>query len=217
MISPILMQQIRTDLVTWEALLPFMYLDSEGLVTVGCGTMLPTAALAGQLSFFHEKTLKLATSAEVEHHWNELHKGSLTQKAKAPKDKFSSQHYSKSSDLRISRSTADQLRDDHIRHDYDSLKQIYPDFDDFPDTAKLALFDMIYNLGAGRGATKQHRATGLRQYMMMNKAINAGEWTLAASHSSRRGIAAARNRMVHNLLKSCTTRNVVRPIALHAY
>ena len=41
MISQSLMTKIRDDLDRWETPVLWMYLDSEGYGTVGCGTMLP--------------------------------------------------------------------------------------------------------------------------------------------------------------------------------
>ena len=94
------------------------------------------------------------------------------------------------------------LRDDHIKADYVELKKIYLQFDSFPDDAKVALFDMIYNVGPGRNKTRLHRASGLRNFVGMNAAINAGKWSLAADRCMRHGIQAARNRRTAELFRS---------------
>jgi GH24 family phage-related lysozyme (muramidase) len=203
MISPELWGRIRDDLNKWEDSVAWMYLDSVGLVTVGYGTMLPTAKAASAIPFYHEKTNKAATPAEVETVWNELHKGSAKQKAAANKDKFGAGHYQKSDDLRLTPYTASQLRDGHVSNDYTQLLLIYPDFDDFPDDAKLALFDMIYNLGAGHSRHKHHRGTGLRAYGTMNAAINSGDWKTAAKSCVRHGIPLDRNKETAQLFLNC--------------
>lgn len=215
MIDNALMARIRADLDYWEASIPWMYLDSVGLVTVGCGTMLPTANFAAQIPFFHDGKSTAATAAEIIAAWNTLHAGSAVQAAAAAADKFSARHYRTETDLRITPGTSSNLRDEHVRADYSQLCQIFPSFDDLPEPAKLALFDMIYNLGAGRAAvaaraaTSGHRAiqavraTGLRAYSTMRAAIRSGDWESAAASCHRRGIPAERNQMTAGLFRSC--------------
>lgn len=204
MIAPALFTRIRADLDRWETPVLWMYLDSEGLVTVGCGSMLPTAASASVLAFYHDKTRRSATPAEIIAAWTLLHTGAPTQKAAAAHGKFSYKHYEKLTDLRITLDASNQLRDAHIGEDYAQLQTIYyPGFDAFPDDAKLALFDMIYNLGPGRSKSRHHRANGLRGYVQMNAAINRGDWATAAKTCLRHGIPMARNQMTAALFANC--------------
>jgi GH24 family phage-related lysozyme (muramidase) len=197
-----LMQRIRGELDRWEQPIRWMYLDSEGLVTVGCGTMLPNAAAAKRVSFVHGTSLQVATPAEVEAAWNSLHSGAAAQKAAASSKKFNAKHYADKTDLRITDASTQALRDDHIKADYVELKKIYLQFDSFPDDAKVALFDMIYNVGPGRNKTRHHRASGLRNFVAMNAAINAGKWSLAADRCTRHGIPAQRNRRTAELFRN---------------
>jgi GH24 family phage-related lysozyme (muramidase) len=210
MISAALRNAIRSDLDTWEGFYSSMYLDSVGLVTIGYGTMLPDANTAAAISFIHKKGT-VATVAEIRAAYNVIHSGSAAQKAALPKQKFGARHYEKVTDLRITQATASQLRDTHIDADYQQLRSIYPKFDDFPDAARIALFDMIYNLGAGHGKTRHHRATGLRAYVGMNAAIARGEWAKAAQLCHRHGIPPARNAATAALFKSCAVVNVGLP------
>jgi GH24 family phage-related lysozyme (muramidase) len=198
-----LMQRIRSELDRWERPIRWMYLDSQGLVTVGCGTMLPSAAAAKRVSFVHDTNFQVATAAEIEAAWNSLHSGAATQKAAAPNKKFSAKHYEDKTDLRITEASVQALRDGHINADYVELKKIYLQFDSFPDDAKIALFDMIYNVGPGQNKTRQHRASGLRNYAAMNAAINAGKWSLAADRCTRHGIPPQRNRRTAELFRNC--------------
>jgi len=203
MIEFALKQRIRDDLDFWEQPIRWMYLDSQGLVTVGCGTMLPDAAAAKRVSFVHNRTWQAATPAEIEAAWNGLHAGAAAQKAAAPSKKFSAKYYEDKTDLRIPDACAQALRDDHIEADYAELKKIYLKFDTFPDDAKVALFDMIYNVGPGRNKTRQHRAAGLRAFVSMNAAIDAAHWSLAADRCTRHGIPPERNRNTAHLFKKC--------------
>jgi GH24 family phage-related lysozyme (muramidase) len=214
MIGFALMQRIRDDLNFWEQSIRWMYLDSQGLVTVGYGTMLPDAAAAKRVSFVHSKTGQAATPAEIEAAWNSLHSGAAAQKAAAPKKKFSALHYEDKTDLRITEASAQALRDDHIEADYVELKKIYLQFDSFPDDAKVALFDMIYNVGPGRNKTRHHRASGLRNYVSMNAAINAGKWSLAANRCMRLGIPPLRNLRTADLFRKCAPSQAKSAVSL---
>lgn len=109
--------------------------------------------------------------------------------------------------LRITIKTSSTLRDAHVQADYKQLKLIYPNFDTFPENTKLALFDMIYNLGPGKWKTLSERATGLRQFVLMNNAINKEDWKTAALHCSRKGIPIERNNMTAALFLSCIVQN----------
>jgi GH24 family phage-related lysozyme (muramidase) len=203
MIEPTLMTRIRNDLDTWEHPVTWMYLDSVGIVTVGCGTALESESAAADLPFVHSKTLGPAGRDDIIAAWRDLHAAAATQKSAVPKQKHAARFYEAKSDLRITLQTASDLRDAHVLADYASLQRIYPDFDAFPEDAKLALFDMIYNLGAGRSGGRHRRATGLRQYGTMNAAITRGDWTGAASTCLRRGIPAERNAMTAALFRKC--------------
>lgn len=201
-----LMMKIRADVDRWEKPVPWMYLDSEGNVTVGAGLKLDTPADAQRLSFLHQGTGRPAGSAEIAAAWTVLAAGSGRQRAASLAKKFSAEHFKDESDLRIGQGVLDAYRDQHINADYYELRKIYRSFDNIPDNGKRALFDMIYNLGPGRDAMGHHRASGLRRYTAMNVAIDAGHWEVAARLSLRHGIAAERNRWTADLFRSCATR-----------
>lgn len=203
MINPELMKRIQRDIDHWEQPVLWMYLDSEGNVTVGSGIMLPDAASAKAVKFHNKKTFLAATLAEIESAWKKVHSGYKAQKAAKPKNKFASGHYKDVTDLRILQGTSDKLRDEFIKKDYLTLKHLYKNFDSFPENAKLALFDMIYNLGLGRKKTPAHRAKGLLQYVLMNAAINKQDWETAAKQCWRHGIPIKRNKFTADLFKSC--------------
>ena len=68
---------------------------------------------------------------------------------------------------------------------------IYKDFDKFPSEAKLALIDIIFNVGM----------TDLKnKWPTMNMAIKAKDWAKVAVNSNRKSpISAARNKYVKDL------------------
>jgi hypothetical protein len=99
-------------------------------------------------------------------------------------------YYQSFTPLRLSGSTIDQLTEKHIDSFYTELKTIYSEFDSFPADIKLALFDLIFNLGM----------TNLRKkWPKLNGCIAAKDWN-AAENCRRRGIADERNEYVKALL-----------------
>lgn len=204
MISPQLMKRIQTDIDHWEQPVLWMYLDSEGNVTVGSGIMLPDVVSAKSIKFHNKRTFLPATTAEIEAAWKKVHSGYKVQKAAKPNNKYAFGHYKNVTDLRVLQGTSDKLRDDVIKKDYLTLKHLYKNFDNFPDNAKLALFDMIYKLGLGRKKTSHHRAKGLLQYVLLNAAANKQDWDAAAKQCWRHGIPIKRNKFITELFKSCT-------------
>ena len=119
--------------------------------------------------------------------------GSAVQKAAPNRQKKGAIFYKTITDLRMTLDVAISLADRHVMSDYAALQDIYPGFDSFPQDVKLALFDMIYNLGAGRGNGAHHRATGLRAFTTMNSAIARRDWRGAASSCTRVGPPPQRN------------------------
>lgn len=126
MVSPSVMQQVRTMLESWESRFPRMYLDSNGLVTVGCGTLLPSAQFATTIPFFNRRTLRASSIVDIKLAWNQVHGGSPAQRAAAPRHKHVAGFYENLTDIRISPFTANQFRDRHVEADYIQLKLTYP-------------------------------------------------------------------------------------------
>jgi len=208
MIAPVLMNKIRNDLDAWEVPVPWMYLDSEGYVTVGCGTMLPNIKSAEPINFYHDKTRLPATKSDIDAAWKKIHSNSTKQKKAVFSKKLTARYFKNETDLRLSLTEIHKLRDTHIKSDYLQLKLIYPKFDSFPDNIKIALFDMIYNLGPGHASTPHHKASGLRKFVLMNKAINNSNWADAAKHCHRLGISHKRNLNTKRLFLSAIPKKI---------
>jgi GH24 family phage-related lysozyme (muramidase) len=179
-----LLPQIRQDINQWEDFIRWMYLDTEGYVTVGIGTRLASANDAKKIPFTVKTTGNAATPQEIEAAYNAVNADSASQKARAKGKKHEAASYENTTTLRIEQSDAEKLRDRHIMADYQSLKTLYPQFDTFPDGAKLALFDMVYNLGASKLRSK---------FPNMNTAINSRNWLQAANESHRLQVESGRN------------------------
>lgn len=74
------------------------------------------------------------------------------------------------------------------------LRRKFPAFDRFPVPAKLALVDMIYNLGGTRFSAGR--------WPKLFAAVRAQDWVLAAVECQRRGIADARNQACADLFRA---------------
>lgn len=176
-------RELRNKLRTYEGQVAHMYLDSKGYVTVGVGHFLPTVAHAQNLSF-RDKAGKIAGAEEIRCEYEMM-------KA-LPKDHLAS-YYQRHATLFLSETDIDRLTDVHIDNFYKELRRQYPGFDTFPRSARLALYDMIFNLGL----------TGLRSsWPSFNEAVHQQDWGRAAVHSRRKApVSELRNRYVRELFE----------------
>jgi len=165
---------IYADLETYEAKIPYMYVDTNGHVTVGIGTMLPSVADAQRLAFNKPSGVR-ATAAEIKAEFERV------QRAFA-KNKAATAYHSPTS-LTLTEDTIKELVRTHVDADRISLHNRYSDFYDFNLGIQVALHDMIYQLGSA----------GLGKYTTFNKAVNDKNWTKAADESNRKDANKARN------------------------
>jgi GH24 family phage-related lysozyme (muramidase) len=178
------MERLRENLLRHEDMYGWMYLDSVGKVTVGIGTRLGDAEEAKKLPFTrdYQGMCRMVSPEEIEQAYNAVAADSVAQVARYPKRSAGS--YETTTDLRLPIEVAKALRDKHIEDDYHNLKILFYEFDSFPEDAQIALFDMIYNLGA----------SGLElKFPRMNDAVRAKNWLEAARQSHRLEIQPERN------------------------
>jgi GH24 family phage-related lysozyme (muramidase) len=71
------------------------------------------------------------------------------------------------------------------------LRQIFHGFDGYPNPAKQALVDMVYNLGV----------TGLKKFKKLIAAAEKGDWQEAANESHRASCREARNNWTRERFK----------------
>lgn len=162
----------------FENAIPFMYLDTRGLVTGGVGQMLRDAAAACQLPF-QSPHGGIADLDSVIADWKRV---KAMEAGHSP-----SFYHSDSSPTLLASDITTLLRSRVVGFD-GQLQGYYPHYNSFPDAVKLALLDMIFNLGFG----------GLLKYPSMNAAINSGDWLGAANQCHRNGPSEARNEWTKN-------------------
>jgi len=187
MLTAMELQILRKKLEEYEGSVDHMYLDAKGLVTVGVGHLLGTIQDAQKLPFITQAGVK-ATAAEIKTDYDAV--------KKQPGNRLAI-FYKRFTKLKLNKIDIDKLTNKHIDTFYRELKQLYSGYDTFPSEAKLALMDLIFNLGL----------TNLRtQWPNLNKAIKASDWAKAALNSNRKApVSAARNTYVKDLFNKAET------------
>lgn len=173
---------VREAINRFEGRVPHMYLDTVGKVTVGVGHLLTSASAAARLPFVDEH----GTAADrpvIEAEYATV--AALTKGLRASA-------YRRHTRLHLSNAEIDQLTDQHLKAFEREIGLVYSDFNRFPSPVKLALMDMIFNLGM----------PNLRSaWPSLNRAVRAGDWATAAIESNRRGIGRERNDYVRRLFE----------------
>ena len=157
----------------FEGAVPWMYLDTAGKVTVGVGLMLATESAAERLAFV--SGTRPATAQEINDEFARVLAMKAGQLAK---------FYRRSNGLTLPEvAIEERLRETLVGFE-GYLRTHVTGYDLLPDAARLALLDMVYNLGPGRF---------FAEYPRLIAAVERGDWRDAATASHRRGPAQARN------------------------
>lgn len=158
----------------FEGSVPWMYLDTRGLVTVGVGEMLGSAAKAQVLAFV-DPSGQPSTRDAILDEFNRV--SSL-----AP-GKVAALYRSPASPV-LPHASIDTLLMNHVNFFDEQRAGRFEPYAGFSDAAKLGLLDMIYNLGV----------TGLfNGFPLFMAAVDRGDWRGAATSCHRVGPSQARN------------------------
>jgi GH24 family phage-related lysozyme (muramidase) len=152
---------------------PWMYRDTVGKVTVGIGLMLPDAKAALELPFL--AGARAATPEEIAAEYVRV---------EAMAAGHTSTFYKASVSLELSQQTIDAKLSAVLQGFESDLRTQFPHYDSMPDSVKMALLDMIYNLGP---------AGLFKGFPHLIAAVETGSWTQAAAHCMRRGPGPERN------------------------
>lgn len=178
---------LRAKMEKYEGKIGHMYLDSKGFVTVGVGHLLKGLASAQKLSFRKNNNMP-ASKDEIKADYEEV--------KKQPKNRLAS-FYKKHVKLKISEMDINTLTNKHIDSFEAELKRIFPDFSMYQSEVRLALFDIIFNVGM----------TDLNNnWPNFKKAVKAKNWSTASKESNRKApIAAERNKYVKDLFEKAAS------------
>jgi len=161
-------------LEVFEGTVPWMYLDTRGFVTVGVGELLANAAKAETLAFVNPDGQPSTQDAIVDE-FNRV-SGLVPAKVAA--------FYRSPASPVLPHALIDTLLMNHLNFFDGQLAGRLSNYASFPDPAKLALLDMIYNLGQ----------VGLFQHFPhFMAAVGKQDWLGAAANCHRVGPSQARN------------------------
>jgi GH24 family phage-related lysozyme (muramidase) len=160
----------------WEGLVPWMYLDTVGIVTVAHGRALASPNDADALPFM--VGTRRATLAEVTAEFFRVH---TMERGHLPA------HYRMESSPVLLDEDMNALLVCAVKDRDQALQRYLRGYLDAPDAAKVRAFDMAYNLGLA----------GLLKYTHFVAAFALGKWDVCAAECHRNGICDARNEWTH--------------------
>jgi GH24 family phage-related lysozyme (muramidase) len=185
---PAYLDQSLAQLEHFEGSIPWMYLDTRGHVTVGVGLLLADANAARKLPFTIAN--QPATPDQIAADYERVHAMPMGRPAGFYHQRLCPQ---------LPQPSIDSLLRTVLLGFESDLRTHLPTYDALPDTVKLALLDMAYNLGP---------ANLLREYPRLLQAVQAGNWARAAATCFRHGPGAARNQWTQQMFLA----NVVQTI-----
>jgi GH24 family phage-related lysozyme (muramidase) len=162
------------QLQIFEGVIPWMYLDTRGFVTVGVGELLAAVGRAQALPFIDSNGNPVTTDVILAE-FNRVLALAKGQAAGA---------YQTNGSPTLSASSISNLLMAHVQYFDGQLSARFANYAAFPDAAKLGLLDMIYNLGP------QGLFGGYPTFM---SDVTNGNWAGAAAQCYRNGPSAARN------------------------
>ena len=165
----------------FEGSIPWMYLDTRGNVTVGVGLMVADAAAACRLPFLAGS--RPATESEITAEFDRVHAMPMGRPAV---------FYRGQGALELEKPEIDALLRTVVLGFEGELRAKLTGYDGFPDSVKVALLDMAYNLGPLRL---------INEYPTLIAAVEARNWARAASNSFRHGPGAARNQWTRKMFQ----------------
>lgn len=158
----------------FEGVVPWMYLDTRGFVTVGVGEMLANATKAQTLNFVDPRGGPSTPDAILDEfdRVSSLAPGKVAAFYRSPVSPV------------LPQATIDTLLMNHLNFFDGQLAGRFPAYASFPDAAKLGLLDMTYNLGV----------TGLFSgFPHFMASVDGQDWLGAAANCHRVGPSQVRN------------------------
>jgi GH24 family phage-related lysozyme (muramidase) len=179
--------QIRQSAVDrtagFETFVGYVYLDTNGYVTVGYGRMLPDADSATAIPF--KLNGSDATSDAKRQEWTTMNSQEAGHVAS---------YYKQFTQLTLAQSDALSILTDDLTTAAGNLATRFPSLDDYPDPAQDALLDMMFNIGVTK-FTKN-------KWPSLFAAVESKDWTTAAAESHRPDVPDGRNNAIRDLFLS---------------
>ncbi len=184
-------KEIKDLVIKHEKDVPYLYKDSLGNITVGTGIMLPSVQEAQKLPFEikqEDGTVRPATSNEIK---------TVFDKVKATTGNVDTDYQTKKlglPDLQLNPTASDKKLHEKLEQSVLELQKKFPDFDSYPESAKIALMDMEYNMGSKFQEHRIDAQTGKdKGWPDFWKAVKEQDWDTAAEQSHRWQVGTDRN------------------------
>jgi GH24 family phage-related lysozyme (muramidase) len=169
------LQDSLAHLEIFEGIVPWMYLDTKGFVTVAVGELLANPASALALAFVDAGNQPCAP---------DVIQAEYSRVSALPPGKYPAAFYRSPASPTLPHPAIDTLLLRHLTFFDTQLSQRFENYPGFPDPAKLGLLDMIYNLGV----------TGLfKGYPTFMTFVQNQNWASAATQCHRNGPSPQRN------------------------
>lgn len=177
-------EPVMQRLIQFEGSVPYMYRCTGGEITVGVGHAILSSHDAQQLNWQQISSTTRPSDVVIDNDYRRVGAAAKGQTAKS---------YESLSICRMNDTAIDAL----LKADIDSfslqLNRQLAGWEEYPEPAQEALFDMAYNLGVA----------GLLKYHKMLDACAEGDWVTAAAESHRNGIPDNRNEAIRQLFLDC--------------
>lgn len=184
---------LHANLKYYEGRVKHLYLDTKGKVTIGVGHLIASKNAVSGITLYKTQKKLLTQPATLEEKMAEYEMISNLPWGK----RNGAVTFKPHTTLVMKDSDINFLLNKHIDKFYTELKTIYKkengyseNFDDFDTDIQLALFDMIFNLGA----TKL-----VKSFPKFNTAIKTNDLGTAAKECHRLDINDERNKYVEDL------------------
>lgn len=170
-------------LIRFEGKIPWMYLDTRGLVTVGIGNMLPSFEDAILLPFYLDD--EPATRGQIAVAYHEV---ATMERGHLP------EHYKLKPSVELTDGAIIELAAKRLQTEFvPGIKRTFNRFDKYPAPAQAALVDMAYNLGV----------SGLAKFQALAAACELGHWRTAAAECHRSTTRPDRNDWTRDQFLAC--------------
>lgn len=152
----------------FEGVIPYMYLDTDGNVTVGVGHLLSNSVAANPLPFVDKKSNLAAVDTQKAAEWqtvSDLDAG------------HAASYYDRFTQLKLQDADINALLSGDAAKVEDQLRDKFFDYDTFPEKAQAGLIDMGFNLGVPKLIAK---------FPTFVKAVKGKDWATAAAECHRK-------------------------------
>jgi GH24 family phage-related lysozyme (muramidase) len=169
------LEEYAAQCKVFEGCVGWMYLDTVGKVTVGVGNMLPDVTAALMLPLRSQSSGDLAGAPAVIRDYARV---------QGLREGMAARAYWEYEALVLAPEDIEELLMRRLDEFDETLRRDFGGYDGYPDAVKMALLDMIYNLGEGKL---------MRTYPGFDAAVRAKDWPQAAAECHRNGPSDARN------------------------